>query len=268
MIRMINGKRLSLFAVSVILLIIYSSFSIRNVENRVDELQKKSYIDDSIYDVGNIVDFPEEEETVFQFVSGGDVISNVSFSKDEWNLILVNKQHPISEDYPVELGFISGSMECDARIVDSWTAMKNAAEADGVSIIVASPYRAYDRQVYLFDKKVKTYMAQGMNYLEAYKNASQLVNIPGCSEHQTGLALDIISNNYSRLNEGFAKTDAGKWLAKNCQKYGFILRYPKGKEYVTSIDFEPWHFRYVGFEAASIIMGEGITLEEFIERLG
>lgn len=264
MIQMINGKRLSLLAVSVILLIIYSSFTFQEAENGIavqnSSLQENLPVDGDIYNVETIADFPER-----QTVSGSDAMS--SFSKDDWNLVLVNKQHPISPDFPVELGVISGTMECDARIIEDWYAMKAAAAEDGVTIIAASPYRAYDRQVYLFDKKVKTYMSKGMNYLEAYKNASQIVNIPGCSEHQTGLALDIISDTHSKLNEAFAKTDAGKWLAKHCQDYGFILRYPKGKEYVTSIDYEPWHFRYVGVEAAKIIMEEGITLEEFVERL-
>ena len=258
MIQMISGKRLSLLAVSVILLIIYSSFSFKE-QDAIEAEVEAFTLDDSIYDVGSILDLPQMET-----VSGGDALA--SFSKDDWNLILVNKQHPISADFPVELG-LAGKMEVDKRIVDDWFAMKTAAAEDGVTIIMASPYRAYDRQVYLFDRKVKTYMSQGMNYLESYKYASQIVNIPGCSEHQTGLALDIVSNDYSKLNEGFAKTDAGKWLAENCQDYGFILRYPKGKEYVTSIDYEPWHFRYVGVEAATIIMEEGITLEEFIERL-
>ncbi|MBQ7919818.1 MAG: M15 family metallopeptidase [Lachnospiraceae bacterium] len=258
MIQMINGKRLSLLAVSVILLIIYSSFTFSEQENSVIN-EENLRIDSSVYDVESIIALPEKIK---------EKEKEVAFSKDDWNLILVNKQHPLSPDFPVELGVLSGTMECDKRIIEDWYAMKEAAAEDGVTIIVASPYRDYERQVYLFDKKVKTYMSCGMNYLEAYKNASQLVNIPGCSEHQTGLALDIISDDYSKLNEGFAGTDAGKWLAENCQDYGFILRYPKGKEYVTSIDYEPWHFRYVGEDAASIIMEEGITLEEFIERLG
>lgn len=256
MIQMISGKRLSLLAVSVILLIIYSSFASSKQESSVED---GIQIDENVYDVETLVDLPEDAKQTDR---------EHGFSRDDWNLILVNKQHPLSPDFPVELGVISGTMECDERIVADWDAMKAAAAEDGVTIIVASPYRDYERQVYLFDKKVKSYMSRGMNYLEAYKNASQIVNIPGCSEHQTGLALDIISNDYSKLNEGFAKTDAGKWLAKNCQDYGFILRYPKGKEYVTSIDFEPWHFRYVGVEAATIIMEEGITLEEFVERIG
>ena len=255
MIQMIKGKRLSLLVVSVILLIIYSSFTHPEWINSGEEKDSRG---GDLYDVETIVDMSQ---------NAMDTEEEVSFSKDDWNLILVNKQHPLSPDFPVELGVISGTMMSDARIVEKWKAMKAAAQEDGVTIIIASAYRDYSRQVYLFDRKVKTYMGLGMNYLEAYRNAGQIVNIPGCSEHQTGLALDIISNDYSQLNEGFARTDAGKWLAENCQDYGFILRYPKGKEYITSIDYEPWHFRYVGEEAAKIIMEEGITLEEFIERI-
>ena len=96
---------------------------------------------------------------------------------------------------------------------------------------------------------------------------SQVVTVPGASEHQLGLALDIVSNTYTALDQGFGNTDAGKWLYEHSREYGFILRYPKDKEYITGIDFEPWHFRYVGIEAATVIMDEGITLEEFVERL-
>lgn len=267
MIQMISGKRLSLLAVSVILLIIYSSFNFRAVDaldsvSGSDALNEKAVPDNGIYDIETIADFHGNQlfsESIEDF--------SKSFSKDDWNLILVNKQHPLAEDFSVELGIISDGMECDKRIIDDWYAMKEAATQDGVTLIVASPYRPYDRQVYLFDRKVKQYMTWGKNYLNAYKDASQIVNIPGCSEHQTGLALDIYTDNYSKLDTGFAKTEAGKWLAKHCHEYGFILRYPKGKEYITSIDYEPWHFRYVGVEAATIIMEEGITLEEFIERL-
>ena len=86
--------------------------------------------------------------------------------------------------------------------------------------------------------------------------------MPGASEHQIGLALDIVTDSYRELNEGFAETAAGKWLAENSYKYGFILRYPLGKEYITGIEYEPWHFRYVGVEAATVITEQGITLEE------
>ena len=99
--------------------------------------------------------------------------------------------------------------------------------------------------------------------MDAYNLASQAVTVPGSSEHQIGLAVDIITADYTSLDEGFGDTPAGKWLAENSCKYGFILRYPQGKEEITSIEYEPWHFRYVGTEAATVITENDICLEEF-----
>ena len=103
--------------------------------------------------------------------------------------------------------------------------------------------------------------------MDAYKTTAQAVTVPGASEHQIGLALDIICDSYSTLDAGFGDTEAGQWLAEHSCEYGFILRYPEGKEYITSIEYEPWHFRYVGKEAATQITKEEITLEEFVESL-
>ncbi len=187
------------------------------------------------------------------------------FSADDWRLILINKQHPIPEDYTFTLGTIKGSMQCDERIIKELLGMLQGAKNDGVNLVICSPYRDLNRQEILFNRKIEAYMKKGMSYLEAYKLSSQAVTVPGASEHQIGLAIDIISNNYASLDEGFANTEAGKWLNEHSHEYGFILRYPKGKEYITSIEFEPWHFRYVGKEAATVISHEGITLEEFVE---
>lgn len=189
------------------------------------------------------------------------------FSKDDWRLLLVNKQHRIPEDYQVTLGTIKGSMRCDERIIEPLTQMFSAAKADGVNLIVCSPYRDMARQEYLFERKVKNYIKTGMSYIDAYKTASITVTVPGASEHQIGLAVDIICDTYSTLDEGFADTAAGQWLNEHSWEYGFILRYPLGKEDVTGIRFEPWHFRYVGVEAAEVITKDGITLEEFVENL-
>ena len=181
-----------------------------------------------------------------------------SFDLDAWNLLLVNKQHPIPEDYEVKLGVIKGSMKCDERIIPELTEMMQDAKKDGITLVVCSPYRDMSRQDMLFNRKIK-------NYGDFYIRKEQ--GIPGASEHQIGLALDIISNTYTALEEGFADTAAGKWLAAHCQDYGFILRYPKGKEEITGIEFEPWHFRYVGKDAAAIIMKKNLTLEEFVQRV-
>ena len=195
---------------------------------------------------------------------------NSGFSRDDWRLVLINKQHSIPEDYSFTLGSINtmkGSMYCDERIIDDLLDMLQAAKEDGITLAICSPYRDLAYQEKLFNRKVVRYMNRGMSYLEAYQLASQAVTVPGASEHQIGLALDIVTDSYLTLDEGFGDTPAGKWLAENSCHYGFILRYPKDKEYITGIEYEPWHFRYVGTEAATLMTEQGITLEEFWEDL-
>ncbi len=209
----------------------------------------------------------EEKERV---VASAETYADYEFDKNDWRLLLINKQHPVPDGYEVELGNINtmkGIMKCDARIIDDLLSMLQAAKNDGINLWICSPYRDYAYQEMLFDRKINKYMGAGYSYMEAYMLASQVVTVPGASEHQLGLALDIVCDTYTALDEGFGETSAGKWLLEHSREYGFILRYPKGKEYITGIDFEPWHFRYVGVEAATVIMDEGITLEEFVERL-
>ena len=197
----------------------------------------------------------------------GATDTKAAFDRNDWKLLLVNKQHTIPEDYEFTLGTIKGSMRCDERIIEPLTQMFAAAKKDGVNLIVCSPYRDMARQEYLFARKVKKFQGMGMSYMDAYKKASITVTLPGASEHQIGLAMDIISDTYSSLDIGFAETEAGKWLAEHSWEYGFILRYPLGKEEITGIQFEPWHFRYVGVDAAEVITKQNITLEEFVENL-
>jgi len=186
-----------------------------------------------------------------------------NFSADDWKLILINKQHPIPDDYVFPMSNIKGNMYCDKRILSSLLTMFKAAQRDGVNLVICSPYRSEVRQEKLFTRKIATYMNDGMAYMDAYTKAAQAVTIPGSSEHQVGLAIDIISDDYSYLDDGFGKTKAGEWLSENSSKFGFILRYPAGKENITGIEYEPWHFRYVGPDAADVIAKHKITLEEF-----
>ena len=202
------------------------------------------------------------QETNEEIKDSGEII----FSRDDWQLVLVNKNHPISEDYSFTLGTIKGAMQCDERILGDLYSMIDAAYKDGVNLVICSPYRADERQQMLFDRKVKKYIAQGMSYMEAYRLSGQAVTIPGSSEHQIGLALDIICDGYSSLDAGFGDTLAGKWLAEHCFEYGFVVRYPLGKEDITGIEYEPWHLRYVGKNAANVITEENICLEEFWEK--
>lgn len=201
---------------------------------------------------------------------GDDASDEKAFRSDDWRLVLVNKQHPIPDDYELKLGSIKtsrGSMKCDRRIIADLEKMIEDARKDGINLVICSPYRPSTRQKYLFNKKVKAYVKSGNSYMDSYYLSAQAVNIPGSSEHEIGLALDIVSDRYSGLNEGFADTDAGKWLAKHCMEYGFVLRYPKGKESITGIEYEPWHFRYVGKAAAEYMSSEDICLEEFKEQI-
>ena len=220
---------------------------------------------DSMVSVSEILDSEIPVETDVQepntLLSQSE--EETTFNSDDWKLVLVNKQHPIPDDYEFELGTISGSMQCDERVIAPLFDMLKAARADGVNLIVCSPYRDIDRQTMLFGNKVDRYMGGGMSYMDAYNLASQAVTVPGSSEHQIGLAVYIITDGYSSLDEGFGDTAAGKWLADNSAKYGFILRYPSGKEEITSIEYEPWHFRYVGVDAANVITDNGLCLEEF-----
>lgn len=217
-------------------------------------------------------DILEDREILVESGNEGQeekIYGDISFESSDWRLVLINKQHPIPDDYEVNLGKINtikGTMYCDERIVDDYLAMLQAAKNDGLSLAVLSPYRNEDRQEYLFGRKIQNYMKQGFSYMDAYKTASQAVTIPGASEHQIGLALDIVSNSYTSLDEGFAGTSEGRWLAEHSYEYGFVLRYPSGKEYITSIEYEPWHFRYVGKEAAAIMKNENICLEEFWDK--
>ncbi len=208
-----------------------------------------------------------DAESEKQTDSASSVPTDYVFDKNDWRLLLINKQHPVPDDYRFELGIIKGAMRCDSRIIDDLVQMLQGAKEDGINLVICSPYRDMNRQTMLFGRKIQAYMAKGYSYMEAYKTTAHAVTVPGASEHQIGLALDIICDTYAALNEGFGDTEAGKWLNEHSAEYGFTLRYPKGKEYITGIEYEPWHFRYVGREAATVMKEKDICLEEFVERL-
>lgn len=188
------------------------------------------------------------------------------FDQSDWRLVLINKHHPIPDDYDFKLGTFTSGMRCDERVIEDLLLMMQAAKKDGLNLVVQSPYRTSDHQEDNFNNRIKSYMRQGLSYMEAYKVTSQVITVPGCSEHEVGLALDITSESYTQLKRGFADTKEGQWLAEHSCEYGFTLRYPEGKEYITSIEYEPWHFRYVGREAATVMKEESLCLEEFWDK--
>ncbi|MCS4454811.1 M15 family metallopeptidase [Clostridium botulinum] len=131
------------------------------------------------------------------------------------------------------------------------------AKNENIILLGVSGYRNYHYQVNVYNNSV---------YRNGQQHADKYVAQPGTSEHQTGLAMDIVSTEYTNLDENFVNTRAYKWLKENCYKYGFIIRYPKEKEDITGYNFEPWHIRYVGIEVATEIMNKGITLEEYLQE--
>ena len=187
-----------------------------------------------------------------------------------WNLRLVNGWNRLSADYPYEANLTSrfGSQKkFDARAADALDDMLKAGSAYGLR--ADSLFRSYDLQVTLYNRKVNTYLGYGYSQSAAEDKAATIVARPGTSEHHLGLAADILCKNVYSLEESFENTEAFAWLKANCAQYGFILRYPKDKEDVTGVIYEPWHYRYVGVEAATEIMSRGITLEEYLaEKYG
>ena len=184
---------------------------------------------------------------------------------EDWNLILVNKTHPIPEDYEVELKSIGSGHQIDARAYDDFKAMIQASKQDGVTIYVTSSYRDMDKQITLYEKKTDSYLQQGYCLEDALSKAGQVVAVPGTSEHHLGLAIDVVSSEYRKLDEKQENTKGFQWMKAHSWEYGFILRYPNGSTDITGIIYEPWHFRYVGLEAAKEIYERGITLEEYLD---
>ena len=182
-----------------------------------------------------------------------------------WNLVLVNGKHPMEEGYVPELMELEKGYSVDSRILDAAQEMLAAAKEEGLRIDICSAYRSVERQEQVFGESMKTRVKEGLSYWEAFSETSLNVALPGTSEHALGLALDLISNQYTELDERQEETAEAKWLKENCYKYGFILRYPPEKTNVTGITYEPWHYRYVGKEHAEKIMEQGITLEEYLQ---
>ncbi|RDU36450.1 D-alanyl-D-alanine carboxypeptidase family protein [Neobacillus piezotolerans] len=185
-------------------------------------------------------------------------------------LVLVNKEFSLSGEYrpndlvKPEIAFSFGDQDLEKSLIRQEAAkaieeMFKKAKEENIELFAVSGYRSYDRQKDLFDAEVKE---------SGEELATQAVALPGQSEHQTGLTMDIASKSTNlNLTQEFGETPEGKWLAANAHKFGFILRYPKGKESITQYQYEPWHFRYVGNEAAKVIFEKDWTLEEFFQQV-
>lgn len=182
----------------------------------------------------------------------------------DWRLTLVNQENALPIDFEPELTPIDGIREFDIRAMGELKQMLEAMKSDGITNVwVQSGYRSVEHQKELFEHKIKEYEAQGKTHEEAERIVLRTINKPRTSEHNLGLAVDFNYVDYS-----FDETQGFQWLEENAQNYGFILRYQKEKEEITKVDYEPWHWRYVGQEHASKMNELGMCLEEYVEYLG
>ncbi len=266
----------------VIIIFVIAFFSMyflknNNLENAKENLLKEN--DKNIIEENNTKEIENQEKNIAELnenlkefdnktannimINTFDEIISEKTKIDDWRLILVNFENDIPEDFTLDLASIDKYRAVDSRIISELMQMIKAMKNAGVAKIwVQSAYRSIDRQKELYDSRVNEYLAQGKSREEAEALTEQTINKPKASEHNLGLAVDF---NY--VDYDFENTAEYAWLIENARNYGFILRYPREKEEITKVDFEPWHWRYVGVEHAKKINELGMCLEEYIEYL-
>ena len=196
----------------------------------------------------------------------GDTTTPDNVIVDDELLTLVNPWNPLPDDWTVDLVTLDDGHRVDSRCYEAYMEMINACKAAGYSPVNCSSYRAQETQQSLYDNKVQRLISSGMSEDEAKAEAAKAVAIPGTSEHQLGLAVDLVDANMQDLTSAQESTETQKWLMANSWRYGFIHRYPNGKTDITGIIYEPWHYRYVGKDAAQEIFNRDITLEEYLGK--
>lgn len=195
-----------------------------------------------------------EKERAVEIIPASSEAAVISkYDKSDWRLILVNSENEMPENYEVDLVHVEQAWFVDSRIVADLQAMLEDARQEGLKPIICSAYRSVEKQEKLFGNS------------NGNKDSETSVNKPGHSEHNLGLAVDIVSINHQVLDSEYADTPEAIWLAENCYKYGFILRYPENASSITGVIYEPWHFRYVGKDAAKDITDSGMCFEKWLD---
>lgn len=208
----------------------------------------------------------EEQEQSSQETKQQQLAEEFAKEKEEYYLLLANAENPLPQDWSIQTEEVQNGYEMDKRAAPAMREMIQAAKEDGVELMLCSAYRSVEKQQQLFDRSQQAYMAQGMSEEEAYAKTATETAIPGTSEHQTGLAADIVTPTYQMLDAGFADTPAGQWLSEHAAEYGFVLRYPQDKQEVTGIIYESWHYRFVGKTHAKLMKESGLCLEEYLQQ--
>ncbi len=205
----------------------------------------------------------EKEPVQLSLKKYGEILVDTS----SWELLLVNDTHPLNPKFKVKLVEVQPGQSVDARIAKDLQDMMAAAENEGYQLHIYSSFRDLKRQQSLFNDCIKRLQEEGLDYQQSFYESKARLALPGTSEHQTGLAVDIAPKAYFYLDEERGGQKEALWLAENCSRFGFVLRYPKDKENITGIRYEPEHFRYVGKTVAKFLTENDLVLEEFYDIL-
>lgn len=281
--KMIRYRRLLIYTFLLVMVFMYIStkISMQKEKETLLEVRETTEADTEMNQAADTQIGTEQQETAGSGTkdSGKDAGTDTETDtettgfqiaeEDLWSLVLTNDKYPVPDGYEFrEVPIPDTDQTIDSRVLEPLTKMLDGAKKEGMNLIVCSGARSFEKQEQLFQQKKQFYTDSGKTEEEAYNLAKRVISVPGSGEHVMGLAADIYSQDYKALDEGFADTPEGKWLRKNAYKYGFILRYDKGKEAVTGIDYEPWHFRYVGKKAARYLKKHKLALEEFYVQEG
>lgn len=228
-----------------------------NFETEIDQMGNS----DDAEEEGNTTNLDNQTGTENETNTTDTVTASNNLSLlDDWQIRLVNRENPLPDDFTVELENLDASRKFDKRAIEPLKQMICDMRDQGIKNIWAqSTYRSIEYQKGLYEKSINKYLKQGKSQEEAQKLTDEYINRPGTSEHHLGLAVD-----FNNVDEGFENTKAYKWLLENASDYGFILRYPKEKEDITGIEYEPWHWRYVGPEHAKKMKEQDLCLEEYV----
>lgn len=248
-----------LLSATVIGIMLFAALAHRS-EGRTNDLPKTVFHEpeEIFYAMGEL-------QTSQQNPSPAPAVTKDPADTEDWRLVLVNRWNPLPENYSVQTVELRNGLQVDARCYPDLQAMVDACRTEGLSPVICSAYRTQECQEQLYQAAVQRQLSQGFSQANAETEAGWAVAIPGTSEHQTGLAVDIVDINNQLLDESQESTTVQKWLMEHSWEYGFILRYPNGKSEMTGIIYEPWHYRYVGRENAEQIYASGICLEEYLE---
>lgn len=240
-----------------------SSQSTEKGETKKPQSTEKGETPDTTKENPSDTTAPETTQPVTAAVAQPGTMDNptiISIDEEKWYLTLVNSSYRIPDSYEPDLVYVCGSGErLDREVAVHYEEMYNAAKKDGVTLTPCSGYRSYELQERNYNNKVSFYESQGYSNKDAKVKAATIIMPPGSSEHNLGYAMDIVC-----VDEWFEDTAEFKWLTENAADYGFIMRYPKDKQDITKVIYEPWHWRYVGVDLAKELKNSGLVMEEYM----